>query len=121
MVFLLLIFFIVNATAIVVRTDPEVDPPSADNGQTPVREGRIVINVRADGTYTAEDLTILPNEEAIQHYVQEARDRIMMRAETPKLHLRGDKHSLFKHGRVVVRAAANAKVDQVLFTAYLND
>ncbi len=31
MVFLLLIFFIVNATAIIVQTDPEVTPPVAKN------------------------------------------------------------------------------------------
>ena len=119
MVFLLLIFFIVNATAIIVRTDPDVVPPTADNARNPpLNEGRIVINVRGDGTYTAEDLTVLPDEAAIQHYVQQARDEMEQRSLTAKLHLRGDKDSLFKHGRVAVRAAANAGVEQVLFATF---
>jgi len=33
MVFLLLIFFIVNATAIIVQTDPKVKPPIAKNSE----------------------------------------------------------------------------------------
>ena len=33
MVFHLLIFFIVNATAIIVQTDPEVKPPIAKNSK----------------------------------------------------------------------------------------
>jgi biopolymer transport protein ExbD len=33
MVFLLLIFFIVNATAIIVKTDPKVLPPVAKNSK----------------------------------------------------------------------------------------
>jgi len=63
MVFLLLIFFIVNATAIIVRTDPEVLPPVAKNS---IRQedgrGRIVVNVRKDGTYTNEKFEILKDE-----------------------------------------------------------
>ena len=121
MVFLLLIFFIVNATAIIVKTDPEVEPPVASNGSDPAREGRIVVNIRKDGTYTAEDLTILPDEAAIRHYVQTARDEVMKRALVPKLHLRGDKASFYKHGRVVVRAAAHAKVNKVIFSSYLRE
>ena len=121
MVFLLLIFFIVNATAITVKRDPEVEPPTASNGITGEVEGRIVINVREDGTYTAEDLTVLPDEDAAHHYIQTMRDQLEARALTPKLHLRGDKSSLFKHGRAVVRAAAKAKVEQVIFSSYLRE
>ncbi len=119
MVFLLLIFFIVNATAIVVRTDPDVEPPTATNGIQGNPDGRIVINVRADGTFTAEDLTILPNEEAIFHYVRDAHAANELDAVISRLHLRGDKEALFKHGRAAVRAAARAKVEQVLFSTYL--
>ena len=118
MVFLLLIFFIVNATAITVRTDPEVKPPAASNGVSGLTEGRIVVNVRSDGTYTAEDLSILANEDAVRAYVQEARGKIEKRSISPSLYLRGDKGALFKHGRIVVRAAAQAGVKQVLFAAF---
>ena len=122
MVFLLLIFFIVNATAIIVKTDPEVKPPIAKNAQLQEnKEGRIVVNVRNDGTYTAEDFTILPDEGAIQDYVQKARDKIEALSITPRLHLRGDKESLFKHGRTAVRAAAAAGVNQVLFATFIRD
>lgn len=118
MVFLLLIFFIVNATAITVRTDPKVKPPIiTDPLAVMIREGRIVINVRSDGTYTAEDLMVLEDESAIRAYVEERSDEIERRAVTPLLHLRGDKESLFKHGRLVVRAAAAAGVEQVIFAA----
>ncbi len=122
MVFLLLIFFIVNATAIIVKTDPEVKPPIAKNAQLQEnKEGRIVVNVRNNGTYTAEDFTILPDEGAIQDYVQKARDRIEALSITPRLHLRGDKEALFKHGRTAVRAAAAAGVNQVLFATFIRD
>jgi biopolymer transport protein ExbD len=57
MVFLLLIFFIVNATAIIVQTDPKVLPPVADHSDLQKEgTGRIVINVWKDGTYTNEQL-----------------------------------------------------------------
>jgi len=122
MVFLLLIFFIVNATAIIVKTDPEVKPPVAKNALLQEnKEGRIVVNVRNDGTYTAEDFTILPDEGAIKDYVQKARDKIEQLSIVPRLHLRGDKESLFKHGRVAVRAAAAAGVNQVLFATFIRD
>ena len=121
MVFLLLIFFIVNATAITVKTDPQVEPPAASNGISGDPDGRIVINIRGDGVYTSEDLTVLPDEGAILHYVRELREVHERRAVLPKLHLRGDKESLFKHGRVAVRAAAKAGVDQVIFSAYLRE
>ncbi|MGB0291173.1 MAG: ExbD/TolR family protein [Luteolibacter sp.] len=122
MVFLLLIFFIVNATAIIVKTDPEVKPPIAKNAKLQEnKEGRIVVNVRNDGTYTSEDFTILPDEDAIQDYVKKARDRVEQLSITPRLHLRGDKEALFKHGRVAVRAAAAAGVNQVLFATFIRD
>ena len=122
MVFLLLIFFIVNATAIIVKTDPEVKPPIAKNAKLQEnKEGRIVVNVRNDGTYTSEDFTVLPDEDAIQDYVKKARDRVEQLSITPRLHLRGDKEALFKHGRVAVRAAAAAGVNQVLFATFIRD
>ncbi len=122
MVFLLLIFFIVNATAIIVKTDPEVKPPIAANAKAQKeKEGRIVVNVRNDGTYTAEDFTILPDEAAITDYVKKARNKIEGLGIKPRLHLRGDKEALFKHGRVAVRAGASAGVNQVLFATFIRE
>ncbi|MDX1681039.1 MAG: biopolymer transporter ExbD [Akkermansiaceae bacterium] len=120
MVFLLLIFFIVNATAIIVKTDPKVEPPVAKNAvaQT-LKDGRIVVNVRPDGTYTAQEYdTILPDEGAIKDYVEKQKDMIESMALEPRLHLRGDQNAIFKHSRVAVRAAAEAGVNQVIFAVF---
>ena len=121
MVFLLLIFFIVNATAIIVKTDPEVTPPVAD--QARVQEdgrGRIVVNVREDGTFTAEDFNmVLEDVDAIREYVREAREEIERQGLAPKLHLRGDKDTVFRHSRTAIRGAAGAGVDQVVFAVYV--
>ena len=123
MVFLLLIFFIVNATAIVVQTDPKVKPPIADNStEQKVAAGRIVVNVRDDGTYTAENFNvILADESDIFDLVKNAKLENDNRGIVSKLHLRGDKDTVFKHSRTAIRAAAAAGVDQVLFAVYLKD
>ena len=120
MVFLLLLFFLVNATAIIVRNDPEIRPPVASVGK-PQKDGRgrIVINVRKDGTFRAEDYnTILPTEVEIADMVKKAKEKLVMQGITPKLHLRGDQEALFKYSRTAIKAAASAGVDQVVFTVY---
>jgi biopolymer transport protein ExbD len=120
MVFLLLIFFIVNATAIIVKTDPKVAPPIADQAK-PQEDGRgrIVVNVRSDGSYSAEDFNVmLPDIDAITSYVKEAKEKIEGEGLVPRLHLRGDEGALFRYSRTVIRGAANAGVDQVLFAVY---
>lgn len=120
MVFLLLLFFLVNATAIIVRTDPKVNPPIASAGKKQEDgRGRIVVNVREDGTYRAEDYNvILPGEVEIADMVKKEKDKIVMQGITPKLHLRGDEKSLFKFSRTAIKAAAASGVDQVVFTVY---
>ncbi|MFU8893400.1 MAG: ExbD/TolR family protein [Luteolibacter sp.] len=125
MVFLLLIFFIVNATAIIVKTDPEVTPPVADQAKAQEDgRGRIVVNVYTDENgsprFTAEDFyVILENEDAIREYVQKAKEVIDLQGLVPKLHLRGDKDTVFRHSRTAIRAAAAAQVDQVVFAVYV--
>jgi biopolymer transport protein ExbD len=123
MVFLLLIFFIVNATAIIVKTDPAIKPPIADKSKPQeVKEGRIVVNVRSDGSFTAEDFNvILPNEEAIFDMVGKMKARHEKLGVKSKLHLRGDKTVVFRHCRTAIRAAALAGVDQVVFAVYVRE
>jgi biopolymer transport protein ExbD len=123
MVFLLLIFFIVNATAIIVKTDPAIKPPVASNSKPQeVKEGRIVVNVRSDGSFTAEDFNvILPNEDAIFDMVEKAKARHEKLGVTSKLHLRGDKETVFRHSRTAIRGAARAGVDQVVFAVYVRE
>jgi biopolymer transport protein ExbD len=120
MVFLLLIFFIVNATAIIVKTDPDVVPPVAKNSKRQEDgRGRIVINVRQDGTFTGENFNvILADEKDIVDLVKREKDKIIPLGIVPKLHLRGDQEAVFKYSRTAIRAAAEAGVDQVVFAVY---
>ena len=123
MVFLLLIFFIVNATAIIVKTDPEVEPPVAANAlRQEDGSGRIVVNVRNDGTFTAEEFNvILAGEDDIYDMVKNEKDKHQALGVTPKLHLRGDKEAVFRFCRTAIRGAARAGVDQVVFGVYTRD
>jgi biopolymer transport protein ExbD len=119
MVFLLLIFFIVNATAIIVQTDPKVLPPIAKNSlKQKDGRGRIVVNVRPDGTYTNEAFEILGGKEEITDLVDKERKKIEALGLVPKLHLRGDQRAVFKYSRTAISAAADAGVSQVVFAVY---
>ena len=119
MVFLLLIFFIVNATAIIVQTDPKVVPPVAKNSiRQQEGRGRIVINVRADGTYTDEKFRILLDKQSIFEVVQMQKQKIDSEGLKPKLHLRGDENAMFKYSRTAISAAAEAGVSEVVFAVY---
>ncbi len=119
MVFLLLIFFIVNATAIIVQTDPKVLPPVAANS---IRQkdgsGRIVVNVRGDGTYTNEKFEVMNDKAAIFDLVKKEKAEMEQQGITPKLHLRGDQEVVFKYSRTAISAAAEAGVTQVVFAVY---
>ena len=120
MVFLLLIFFIVASTVIVVKQDPEVEPPVARaSKKAKDGKGRIVINIRKDGTYLAETADLqFDDDEAITKYVKERKDQEKAKGLVPIIHLRGDKGVPFKHVRTVIRAAAAAGVDNVVFSVY---
>jgi biopolymer transport protein ExbD len=119
MVFLLLIFFIVNATAIIVQTDPKVLPPVAKHSDIQKEgTGRIVINVWEDGTYTNEQLVRLPDKAAIFEVVKIAKQEMDAKGLIPKLHLRGDQDTMFKYSRTAISAAAEAGVTQVVFAVY---
>ena len=121
MVFLLLIFFIVASSAIVVKQDPSVEPPVAKNSESAKSDiGRIVVNVRTDGTFAGEIASnTLADENAISEYVT---TRMREEEDSGKtnivLHLRGDKAAAFKYSRTVIRAAAAVKVNKVVFSVY---
>lgn len=120
MVFLLLIFFIVNATAIIVKTDPKVRPPIASQAVRQVEgSGRIVVNIQPDGTFTNEQFEVLADEEDIADLVKTQREKNQALGVTSKLHLRGDKDAVFKYCRTAIRGAAKAGVDQVVFGVFV--
>lgn len=120
MVFLLLLFFLVNATAIIVKQDPKVRPPIAVNSRIAQDgTGRIVVNIWGDGTFTNESYEKLDGEEDIIDLVRKEKERIDLLGFKPKLHLRGDKEAVFKFSREVIRASAKGGVDQVVFAVYV--
>ena len=120
MVFLLLMFFLVNATVIVVKQDPNVNPPIAVNSRKAEEgNGRIVVNIYKDGKFTTETKQSLADEEAIIELVKTEKAKIDLLGYKPKLHLRGDKEAVFKFSRQVIRAAAKGGVDQVVFAVYV--
>jgi biopolymer transport protein ExbD len=122
MVFLLLLFFLVNATAIIVKQDPKVRPPIAVNSRIAQDgTGRIVVNIWGDGTFTNESYEKLDGEEDIIDLVRKEKERIDLLGFKPKLHLRGDKEAVFKFSRQVIRASAKGGVDQVVFAVYVTD
>ncbi len=120
MVFLLLIFFIVASTVVVVKQDPNVEPPVANKSvKAKDGHGRIVINVREDGTFRAENTKItFDDAKAIEDYVKEKKLIEDGKGHKPIIHLRGDQGVSFKYVRTVIRAAANAGVDNVVFSVY---
>jgi biopolymer transport protein ExbD len=119
MVFLLLIFFLVNATMIIVKQDPEVEPPVAKNSRKAEDgNGRIVINIRENGDLYDEVGARLDDDDDVIDLVKKEKDRFEQLGYVPKLHLRGDRNAVFKHCRKVLRLSARAGVDKVLFATY---
>jgi len=120
MVFLLLIFFIVASTVIVVKQDPKVNPPVGKNSQKAKDgKGRIVINIREDGSFFDEIAKTQFNEsEDIVEYVKAQKAIQEGKGLTPVIHLRADKGVSFKYVRTVIRASAAAGVDNVVFSVF---
>lgn len=119
MVFLLLIFFLVNATMIIVELDPQVKPPIASESRVATdARGRIVVNIYDDGTFKTEKGLLLETDDAIFDLVDSEKRLADQRGHIPKLHLRGHKDAVFKYCRKVIRIAARAGVDQVVFATY---
>ena len=119
MVFLLLIFFLVNATMIIVKQDPNVDPPVAKSSHEATdANGRIVVNIYKDGDMTNEKTQPIADDVSLEAYIKEERERVEALGYKPMLHLRGDKNAIFKYARNVIRISARAGVDQVMFASY---
>lgn len=120
MVFLLLIFFLVNASMIIVELDPEVKPPIASESVPATdAKGRIVVNVRKGGDFFTEEGMKLETEDVIFDLIEAEKKINESKGYVSRLHLRGDKDTVFKHSRKVIRTAARAGVDQVVFAVYM--
>ena len=120
MVFLLLLFFLVVSNPKTIQIDTEVQPPVADNGQAAkTLHGKIVINIREDGTFLAEDLkTTFDGIDELKEYIEGEKDTVKGKGNTPVLHIRADKRADFKYCQRVIKAGAAAGVDQLAYGAY---
>jgi biopolymer transport protein ExbD len=122
MVFLLLIFFLVNATLIIVEMDKKITVPIARHSD-PQKEklGRIVINVYGDkhvakGRFRdAMGTKAFPDDEALKDYIEKERQAAEQKGHTARLHLRADEGVHFTYVRRAIRAAAKAGVNEVIF------
>jgi len=122
MVFLLLIFFVVNSSQAIVKQDSDVKPPIASYGKKQDdKNGRIVVNVYQDGSFKTERGLPLETDDDIFELVKKAKEENDLRSYKSKLHLRGDKNAVFKHSRKIIAISAKAGVDQVMFATYVTE
>ena len=88
-------------------------------------ENRIIVYIRPDGRYVDEKFELLKDEEAIKAYVEKLRvfyEKEGVKDVEPVLHIRADsKESLKKHKDLVIRAAAEAGVAEVVTAVYITD
>jgi len=120
MVFLLLLFFLVVSSPKTIKIDTQVQPPVASNGQAAKTvHGKIVVNIRNDGMFLAEDTTTeFATKELLKEYIEEAKEQIKSKGHTPVLHIRADKRADFKYCQRVIKAGAAAGVDQLAYGAF---
>ena len=124
MVFLLLIFFLVNATLIIVEMDKRVKVPIAEHSaKQETKHGRIVINVYSDqyageGRFRMHDGKVaFPEVNDMVDFIEEQKQLWEQKGKTPRLHLRADEGVHFTYVRQAIRAAAKAGVNEVIFVS----
>ncbi len=122
LVFLLLIFFMVNSTLITVRIDKQVVVPVADKATVAKEtQGRIVINIRSDGKAFDESIKELADEEAITRYVRDRKAINDLEQLPTRIHLRADREVPVKEVKKAVQAAAAGGVIEIIFSSYVTD
>lgn len=129
MVFLLLIFFVVNATAITVKKDKHIKMPTASSsGEVKSANGCIVVNVYGEGegkrppgvdssVLWASDVgDPLRTADELKEYIKTLADRFKDKPDfETRLYLRGDQNALFKGSRDVIRVGAECGVVKIVF------
>ena len=124
MVFLLLIFFIVNATLIIVEMDKKVQVPIARYSEKQNdKMGRIVVNVYSDehageGRFRrADGKEVFVDDEDLVDFIKKEKEKWDVKGQKARLHLRADGKVHFTYVRRVIRAAAAAGVNEVIFVS----
>ncbi|MEM7145173.1 MAG: biopolymer transporter ExbD [Verrucomicrobiota bacterium] len=122
LVFLLLIFFMVNSTLILTRIDKEVKIPVAKEAEVAkTGEGRIVVNIRANGDMLNVDLQPLEDEDAVARYVREIKALHDANGIKSRLYVRADREVEVKQIKKAVTGAGAAGVIDVIFSSYVTD
>ncbi len=122
MVFLLLVFFLVNANMISVQIDKNVKAPTGSNSKPQLNvEGRIVVNIRPDGSIYNEDGSQRLDANGLTNYITERKAFFENKKERPRLHLRGDKSAVFRFSQKVMAAAGAQGIDEVMFAVVMPD
>ncbi len=125
MVFLLLIFFLVNAVLIIVKQDENVNIAYASeqfSSQQEEGNGRIVLNVYEDGSFTPEAGSTTPflegDDNAIFDYLTKRREEEEQLGyrDSMVLHLRSDSQSAFRHTRKILSIAGRAGLKRVAYS-----
>ncbi len=118
LVFLLLIFFMVSSRLITFTKDPNVVIPIASKAKVPkMVNGRVILNVYADGTIKDESGTETYTLDQVMGLMAVAK-----RAEpNVRLHLRADRNAIHKMVKDVIDAAARGGVNEVIFSTYVTE
>jgi len=120
MVFLLLLFFLVVSNPKTIKIDPALTPSVAKNAQAAkTKNGKIVVNVRANGDFVKEDTTsIMADTAAVREYLKEQKLRVEGKGQEPVLHIRADKGVEFKFVQRVIKAGATVGLKQVAYASF---
>lgn len=127
LVFLLLIFFMVASTMIIVQIDARVEPPYAKNGAVAKNAtGRIVLNILDNGEIYGldnNDLLSGPGQgtERITEYVEAQKEILRAGDIRAKLHVRADRGVDTRYVKKAVQGSGEAGVIEVIFGAFATD
>jgi len=131
MVFQLIIFFMVTATLVSLKKDPEVKVPVAPQGQrSDAARGKVVINVYSDevmrkkgrtSPFATEDGAELSMAQ-ITEMVNKRREANEAAGVTPTMILlRGDRASVVRRTKEAIAAAGAAQVNDIIFSAFQDE
>ena len=116
MVFLLLIFFMVASRMVTVKVDDKIKPPVADESIRPDNvKGRIIFNIRSDGTFTAGDRKVTVTEDEITERSTTWVERFKDTETGPSLLLRAHRDASIRDLKKVTKAAALGGINKVVF------
>ena len=120
MVFLLLLFFLVNAVIIETKLDSNVQVSVADQAKkAEILQGRIVINVYSEGSIFDDSGGVLANENELFAYLSEEKKKNDEKGFPSSLFLRADRNCHFRDTRKVIKVAGRAGIGEMITSAFV--